>query len=83
MLSAEERIKKWRRDIDEAKEKLQKAQGKLERLLEQLKSDFGCSNIEEAKKSLERRQNKLESLESKLAEALEELEGEIEACPIL
>jgi peptidoglycan hydrolase CwlO-like protein len=64
--------------IATAKEEKAKAEGALEPLMEQLKSDFGCDTIEEAKAKFKKTGAEMDVLEEEIEEGTEALNKEME-----
>jgi len=62
-----------REDIDEAKDKVNRLEGRKEHLLQQLKEDWDCDSIEEAKQLLQDLKQEVEEMEQKIKEAIQEL----------
>jgi predicted nucleic acid-binding Zn-ribbon protein len=61
--------------IEKAKQKRSKAEGNLERLHEQLKSEFDVETVADAKKLLVNLNDLLEKSQQRLSTILEEIDG--------
>lgn len=64
-------IVKIKKEIKQAEEKKNKAQGKLEQLLETFKDEFECNTVEEAEEILGEMEAECEKAESKCEAELE------------
>lgn len=72
------RLMKMKSDIDEAKEKRSRLEGKQESLMGKLKSDFDCDSLDKGKKKESQLQKQYEKLESQLEKELDKIESILE-----
>lgn len=61
-------LKKLKEEIDTAKEDKAKAEGRLQNLMERLKTEFKLDSVEEAKEEMKRLNNEAEKLEEEVEE---------------
>lgn len=54
MATSLERLARLKREVEEQRREADKAQGALDRVLSELKRDFGCSSLRKARKLLRR-----------------------------
>lgn len=65
MSLTEERFRKLKAEVEEAKSSADRSKGALEQLNNRLKDEFNCSSIKEAKQLLEDLQRKRDKAEEK------------------
>lgn len=71
-----ETLTRLRKRVDEHRREADKAEGALERVLAQLKEEFGCSTVEEGERLLARLQRHERKARARFEGALEEFERE-------
>jgi methyl-accepting chemotaxis protein len=69
-----QRLNKIKQQVEQMQQKADRAEGALEQLMEQLKTEFDCKSVKEAKTKLEVMKEEVEELEKKFEEALTEFE---------
>lgn len=72
------RLIQMKNDIDDAKEKRSRLEGKQDSLMGKLKSDFDCDSLDKAKKKENQLQKQYEKLESQLEKELDKIESILE-----
>jgi len=70
-----DRFNEIKEKIEAGKERKAKAEGVLERIREQWKTDFGVDSIEAAEETLEEMNGEIEKAEARLESIAEQLEG--------
>lgn len=70
----EKQYQELRRDVEEAKEEAQRAQGALDEGLSRLEKEFGCKTIQEAREKLEDMEEERNAAEKKFEKALKDYE---------
>ena len=71
-----DQIMKWKRKVEEIREKKARTQGTLETLRERLKADFGADSEKEGRKLLKKFEKEAEAAETEAEEALAKFEEE-------
>lgn len=64
------RYNELKEKVEDAQKKADRAQGNLDQIMRQLKSDFDCDDLEEAKEVLGKLEKELEETESEFDEAI-------------
>lgn len=70
----EEKYRKLKQQVEEAKGEADRAQGALDQLLARLKEEFDCSNLKEAKAKLAELESKKKKAESVFEKVLADYE---------
>lgn len=70
------RCLKLKERVDSLQSKVDRAEGALESLRQQLEKEFGCKTIKEARKELDRLKEESEQLEQELKNGLDVFERE-------
>ena len=63
-----------KKKIEDAKSTVAEYKGQLKSLMEQLKSDYGCSTLEQAEKKLKSLKGQIEDLNAEIEEGIEKLQ---------
>ena len=63
-----------KRKVEEAQQKVDKAEGALEQIMERIEKEFDCSTLEAAKKKLKSLIQQEDTTKKKFDEAIEEFE---------
>lgn len=72
------RLIQMKTEIEEAKEKRSRLEGKQESLMAKLKEDFNCDSLEKAKRKENQLQKQYEKLETQLEKELDKIESILE-----
>ena len=76
--TTEERLLEMRQKIDEAKDEVNRLEGRKEHLFQQLEEEWDCETLEEAEQVLEELEEEIEQLDNKITQGIEELEEKYE-----
>lgn len=66
-------LTRLKKDIESARQNHTRAEGKLEELMEELESEYGCSTLAAAKKKLEKLKEKKNTLKENLQTGIQEV----------
>lgn len=61
-MSIEDKIIKWKRQLEEDKSERSKLEGQMESIMKRIKEEHNCNSIEELEKELDKLQNNLNRL---------------------
>lgn len=67
-----------KRQIDEAKDEVNKLEGRKEHLMQQLEEDWDCTTVEEAEKKQKSIEQNISKIEKKIQKGTKELEEKYE-----